>query len=159
MRAGDFVYVAGMRGIDPATNTLVEGDEARVRQAFLNMQTIVEAAGGGLRDAVRLVVYVIDMDRYRPLGEQNPGGTLGRRTISAAHHRGGQPAQPGRRGRGRGNFLLSGEKSVDEDVELSAFALLISKTPRFHPIKVSTCLVEIGDIRLIVIKTGPLTKY
>jgi 2-iminobutanoate/2-iminopropanoate deaminase len=67
VRAGDFVYVAGMRGIDPATNTLVAGDEARVRQAFLNMRTIIEAAGGGLRDAVRLVVYVTDMDRYRPL--------------------------------------------------------------------------------------------
>jgi len=56
-----------MRGIDPATNSLVTGDEARVRQAFLNMRTIVEAAAGGLRDAVRLVVYVTDMDRYRPL--------------------------------------------------------------------------------------------
>jgi len=67
VRAGDFVFVAGMRGIDPATNKLVEGDEARIRQAFVNMKTIVEAAGGGLRDAVRLVVYVADMDRYRPL--------------------------------------------------------------------------------------------
>ena len=69
-RAGDFVFVAGMRGIDPATNTLVEGDEARVRQAFVNMRTIVEAAGGELRDAVRLVVYVTDMNRYRPLVNQ-----------------------------------------------------------------------------------------
>jgi 2-iminobutanoate/2-iminopropanoate deaminase len=67
VRAGDFVFVSGMRGIDPATNTLVTGDEARVRRAFLNMQTIVEAAGGGLRDAVRLVVYVTDMNRHRPL--------------------------------------------------------------------------------------------
>jgi 2-iminobutanoate/2-iminopropanoate deaminase len=67
VRAGDFVFVAGMRGIDPATNKLVEGDEARIRQAFLNMKTIVEAAGGGLCDAARLVVYVTDMDRYRPL--------------------------------------------------------------------------------------------
>ena len=67
VRAGDFVFVAGMRGIDPGTNKLVDGDEARIRQAFLNMRTIVEAAGGSLRDAVRLVVYVIDMDRYRPL--------------------------------------------------------------------------------------------
>src|ERR1700731_1645851 len=67
VRAGDFVFVAGMRGIDPATNKLVEGDEARIRQAFLNVKTIVEAAGGGLRDAVRLVVYVTDMGRYRPL--------------------------------------------------------------------------------------------
>jgi 2-iminobutanoate/2-iminopropanoate deaminase len=67
VRAGDFVYVAGMRGIDPATNTLVDGVEARVRQAFVNMRTIVEATGGNLGDAVRLVVYVTDMDRYRPV--------------------------------------------------------------------------------------------
>jgi 2-iminobutanoate/2-iminopropanoate deaminase len=67
VRAGDFVFVAGMRGIDPANNTLVDGDEARVRQAFLNMKTIVESAGGSLRDAVRLVVYVTDMGRHRPI--------------------------------------------------------------------------------------------
>ena len=67
VRAGDLVFVAGMRGIDPATNKLVDGDEARIRQAFWNMQTIVTAAGGSLHDAVRLVVYVTDMDRYRPL--------------------------------------------------------------------------------------------
>jgi 2-iminobutanoate/2-iminopropanoate deaminase len=67
VRAGDFVFVAGMRGIDPAPNTLVDGDEARIRQAFLNMKTVVAAAGGSLHDAVRLVVYVTDMDRYRPL--------------------------------------------------------------------------------------------
>src|SRR5579862_2620123 len=67
VRAGDFVFVAGMRGIDPATNKLVEGDEARIRQAFLNMKTIVAAAGGRLRNAVRLVVYVTDRGRYRPL--------------------------------------------------------------------------------------------
>ncbi len=30
-RAGEFLYVAGMRGIDPKTDTLVAGDEARVR--------------------------------------------------------------------------------------------------------------------------------
>jgi hypothetical protein len=31
VRAGDFVFVAGMRGIDPATDVLVEGAEARGR--------------------------------------------------------------------------------------------------------------------------------
>jgi enamine deaminase RidA (YjgF/YER057c/UK114 family) len=67
VRAGDFVFVAGMRGIDPTTNKLVDGDEARIRQAFLNMKTVVAATGGALCDAVRLVVYVTDMDRYRPL--------------------------------------------------------------------------------------------
>jgi len=66
-RAGDFIYIAGMRGIDPRTDALVEGDEARVRQAFLNMKLIAESEGASLRDAVRLVVYVTDMFRFRPL--------------------------------------------------------------------------------------------
>ena len=66
-RAGDFVYVAGMRGIDPRTNTLVQGEEARIRQGFLNMQMIAESEGASLRDCVRIVVYVTDMFRFRPL--------------------------------------------------------------------------------------------
>jgi 2-iminobutanoate/2-iminopropanoate deaminase len=66
-RAGDFVFVAGMRGIDPKTNTLVAGDEARINQAFLNMKLIAESEGASLRDAVRIVVYVTDMYRFRPI--------------------------------------------------------------------------------------------
>ena len=66
-RAGDFVYIAGMRGIDPKTNTLVSGGEARIRQGFLNMQMIAQSEGASLRDCVRIVVYVTDMIRFRPL--------------------------------------------------------------------------------------------
>jgi 2-iminobutanoate/2-iminopropanoate deaminase len=66
-RAGDLIHVAGMRGIDPETNTLVAGDEARIRQGFHNMRLIAESEGAGLRDCVRLVVYVTDMARFRPL--------------------------------------------------------------------------------------------
>jgi 2-iminobutanoate/2-iminopropanoate deaminase len=66
-RAGDFVFVAGMRGIDPKTNTLVQGEETRIRQAFLNMKLIAESEGASLRDCVRIVVYVTDMFRFRPL--------------------------------------------------------------------------------------------
>src|SRR5205823_7991986 len=69
-RAGDFIYVAGMRGIDPKTNTPIEGDEARIRQGFLNMKLIAESEGASLRDAVRIVVYVTDMFRFRPLVNQ-----------------------------------------------------------------------------------------
>ncbi len=66
-RAGDFVYIAGMRGIDPKTNQLVQGDEARILQGFLNMKLIAESEGASLRDAARIVVYVTDMFRFRPL--------------------------------------------------------------------------------------------
>ena len=66
-RAGDFVFVAGMRGIDPASNTMLEGEEARIRQAFTNMKTIAESEGANLASCVRLTVYVTDMARLRPL--------------------------------------------------------------------------------------------
>lgn len=66
-RAGQFIFVAGIRGIDPKTDKLVEGEEARVMRAFLNMKVIAESEGATLRDAVRLVVYVTNMDRYRPI--------------------------------------------------------------------------------------------
>jgi enamine deaminase RidA (YjgF/YER057c/UK114 family) len=56
-----------MRGIDPSTTNLVAGDEARVKQAFVNMELIAKREGAGLRDAVRLVVYVTDMYRFRPI--------------------------------------------------------------------------------------------
>jgi 2-iminobutanoate/2-iminopropanoate deaminase len=66
-RAGDFIFVAGMRGIDPANNSLVAGDEARISQAFMNMKTIAESEGATLSDCVRLTVFVTDMGRLRPL--------------------------------------------------------------------------------------------
>jgi 2-iminobutanoate/2-iminopropanoate deaminase len=66
-RAGDFVFVAGMRGINPANNRLVDGEEARIRQAFTNMKVIAASEGAGLPDCVRLTVFVTDMIRLRPL--------------------------------------------------------------------------------------------
>ena len=66
-RAGDFVFVAGMRGIDPQSNELVEGDAARIRQAYKNMELIAKSEGASLIDAVRLTVFVTDMERHRPI--------------------------------------------------------------------------------------------
>jgi enamine deaminase RidA (YjgF/YER057c/UK114 family) len=85
-RAGDFVFVAGMRGINPANNSLVEGDEARIRQAFMNMKLIAESEGAGLGDCVRLTVFVTDMSRLRQLvnkvqDELWAGGPYPPRTI------------------------------------------------------------------------------
>jgi 2-iminobutanoate/2-iminopropanoate deaminase len=62
-RAGDFVFVAGMVGIDPATNTVVQDPQAQVRRAFLNVQTIARSEGATLQDCVRLTVYISDLNR------------------------------------------------------------------------------------------------
>jgi 2-iminobutanoate/2-iminopropanoate deaminase len=66
-RAGDFVIVAGMRGIDPASNTILGTEEERIRRAFTNMETIAAAEGANLASCVRLTVFVTDMKRLRPL--------------------------------------------------------------------------------------------
>ena len=66
-RAGDFIFVAGMQGVDPATNKLVEGNEARIRQAFLNLKLIAQSEGATLQDCVRITVYVSDLHRFAPL--------------------------------------------------------------------------------------------
>ena len=85
-RAGDFVFVAGMRGIDPASNTMLGTEEERIRTAFTNMKTIAESEGASLGLCVRLTVFVTDMDRLRPLvnkvqAELWAGGPYPPRTI------------------------------------------------------------------------------
>jgi enamine deaminase RidA (YjgF/YER057c/UK114 family) len=66
-RSGDFLYLAGMPGIDPATNAVVKDPEAQVRQAFLNIRTIAQSEGASLHDCVRITVYVTDLNRFAPL--------------------------------------------------------------------------------------------
>lgn len=69
-RAGDFIFVAGMRGIDPVSNAPVNGEEQRIRQAFKNMVAIAASERAHVTDCVRLVCYVTDMGRHRPLVNQ-----------------------------------------------------------------------------------------
>jgi enamine deaminase RidA (YjgF/YER057c/UK114 family) len=69
-RAGDFVFVAGMQGIDPATNTLVADPQARILRAFLNIKLIAASEGASLKDCVRLTVYVSDLPRFAPMVEK-----------------------------------------------------------------------------------------
>jgi 2-iminobutanoate/2-iminopropanoate deaminase len=69
-RAGDFVFVAGMQGIDPATNALVQDPQARIRQAFLNIRLIAQSEGASLQDCVRITVYISDLHRFAPMVDQ-----------------------------------------------------------------------------------------
>jgi 2-iminobutanoate/2-iminopropanoate deaminase len=66
-RAGDLVFVAGMQGVDPATNKLVADPQGRIRQAFLNIRHIAQSEGASLQDCVRVTVYVSDLHRYAPM--------------------------------------------------------------------------------------------
>ena len=68
--AGATVYLAGLRGIDPATNRPVDGALERVRQVFANLRLAIASVGLGLDSVMRLTIFVTDMAEHRPLVNQ-----------------------------------------------------------------------------------------
>ena len=59
VRAGDFLFVAGQPGLDPSTGSVPPGGfEAEARQAFVNLRTVLEAAGASLERVVRTTVFL-----------------------------------------------------------------------------------------------------
>lgn len=76
-QAGRTLQVAGLRGIDPATSRLVPGEAARIRQASRNMLRVADAAGARPPDAVRRVVGVTGMFRFRPIANREPEAIRG----------------------------------------------------------------------------------
>jgi reactive intermediate/imine deaminase len=64
-RVGNTVYVAGQLALDKAGTLVGPNDiKAQTRQIFENMRRILEAGGAGLRDVVKVTVFVTDI-RYR----------------------------------------------------------------------------------------------
>jgi 2-iminobutanoate/2-iminopropanoate deaminase len=70
IRYGDFVYVAGEKGISPETGKIVEGGiEAETRQTLNNVNAILEEAGLSMNDAIRSVVYMTDLSDFARMNE------------------------------------------------------------------------------------------
>jgi reactive intermediate/imine deaminase len=70
VRVGDLVFISGQIPFVPATMEVVEGDfAARARQVFDNLKAIAEAAGGSLNDAVKLTIFLTDLDNFATVNE------------------------------------------------------------------------------------------
>jgi reactive intermediate/imine deaminase len=70
VRVGDTVYVSGQIPLDPATGQLVSGDiEAEIRRVFENLKAIAEAAGGTLKDAVKVTVFLTDLSCFAQVNQ------------------------------------------------------------------------------------------
>jgi 2-iminobutanoate/2-iminopropanoate deaminase len=66
IHAGDLVFTAGQLGIDPASGKFVAGGvEAQARQALTNLQGVLEAAGVSLDRAVKVTVFLQDMNDFQ----------------------------------------------------------------------------------------------
>lgn len=62
IQAGELIFTAGQIPLDPVTGRLVEGDmSAQTRRTLENVRAVLEAAGGSLKDVLRVTVYLTDL--------------------------------------------------------------------------------------------------
>ncbi|MCR4404825.1 MAG: RidA family protein [Candidatus Acetothermia bacterium] len=67
--ADGFIFTSGQLPLDRDGN-LVEGDiRAQARQCLENIKAILEAAGAGMDDLVKVTVYVTDMNDFAAINE------------------------------------------------------------------------------------------
>lgn len=72
--AGDFVFVAGQIGLDPATGRLVPGGtRAELARVLQNLAAVLRAAGHTLDDVVKTTVYLIDLGEMALVNEVYAG--------------------------------------------------------------------------------------
>lgn len=65
VNAGKLVFLSGSIGLEPGTGELVsENFEGQVRQAFANMKSVIEAAGGSLDNVVKLTLFLTDLSKF-----------------------------------------------------------------------------------------------
>jgi reactive intermediate/imine deaminase len=64
------VYLSGQIPLDPTTMQMIEGDfAAQAHQVFKNLAAVCEAAGGGLKDIVKLNIYLTDLANFPVVNE------------------------------------------------------------------------------------------
>jgi 2-iminobutanoate/2-iminopropanoate deaminase len=63
--AGNFVFTAGMVGVDPKTGEAPKGIAAQTRQTLLNLKATLEAAGTSLENVVRANAYLRSISDFK----------------------------------------------------------------------------------------------
>lgn len=89
IQVGQLIFCAGQTPIDPATNTLVEGDiETQTRRVLQNLSAVLQAAGSSLDKVVKTTVFLFDMNDFQRMNaayaEFFPNNPPARSTIQVA---------------------------------------------------------------------------
>ncbi len=70
IEANGFIFTSGMIPIDPATNTLVEGDiKVQAQQAIGNLIALLKECGSDADSVVKTMVFIKDMNDFGVVNE------------------------------------------------------------------------------------------
>ncbi len=65
VQVGNTIYTSGQIPLDPASGELVAGDiAAQAHRVFDNLKAVIEAAGAGFSDVVRVGIYLTDLSNF-----------------------------------------------------------------------------------------------
>lgn len=70
VRVGDLLFCSGQIPLDPQSGELVGATAAeQARRCLENLQAVCSEAGAALADAVRLTIYMTDLERFAEVNE------------------------------------------------------------------------------------------
>src|SRR5271168_4822715 len=68
--ANGFAFLSGQIAIDPATNTLIEGDAAvQTARVMENLKGVLEACGSSLAQVVKTTVFLKEMSDFTVMNQ------------------------------------------------------------------------------------------
>lgn len=70
VKVGNLIFTSGQLPVNPETGELITNDiQAETRQCLENVKAILEEAGSSLDHAVKLTVFIKDMNQFSKINE------------------------------------------------------------------------------------------
>ncbi len=70
IKVGNLIFTSGQLPVNPSTGELITGDiKKETRQCLENVKAILEEAGTSLEDAIKITVFIKDMDQFAKINE------------------------------------------------------------------------------------------
>jgi len=69
IQAGDFIYVSGQIGVDPASGEVADKIEKQTHQVLKNLQAILTEAKADFSEVVKFTIYLKSMDDFAVVNE------------------------------------------------------------------------------------------
>jgi len=65
VQCGDMLYTSGQIGLNPSSGEMVSDDVvSQAKQVVSNLTAVIEAAGGGLNQIVKVTIFLEDMNDF-----------------------------------------------------------------------------------------------